>query len=79
MPNLADNFIRNNFVQKLTLCEEAIQRRSYRLDEWEQQFIGDLRERFDSREDAEDMGLAPWNPTVSQMNTLTEIWMKAKR
>lgn len=79
MPNLADSFIRSNFVQKLTLCEEAIERRSYRLNEWEQRFVADLRERFNSREDAEDLGLAPWNPSVSQMNQLTEIWMKAKR
>lgn len=53
-----------NFVARLEACEKA------QLSDWERGFIKGMRERFESREDAQDMGILEWNPTVKQWNQL---------
>lgn len=69
MPNLADSLQCNTFVTKLVACE----RRVNEMSDWERQFISDMREKFDMREDQLDMGVNPWNPSSTQWNTLGEI------
>lgn len=49
------------------------ERHASELDQWEQRFVSDMRERFEIREDQLDLGLQPWNPSVNQYNTLFEI------
>lgn len=43
------------------------------LTDWESKFVEDMREKFNSREDAEDLGCPVWNPTVNQYNTMHDI------
>jgi hypothetical protein len=64
------------FVTKLETCEAPLATRW--MTDWEQQFVKDLREKFDARADMEDMGLTPWNPTSNQWNTLSAIAEKVK-
>lgn len=69
MANLADSLQCKQFVEKLTKCES-----NYRnLTDWESKFISSLRESFDMREQMMDLGMTPWNPSSSQLNTLSEI------
>lgn len=70
--NLADSRNCGIFVTRLERCERA-GKMNGRLTDWERNFIADLRDNFDSREDAEDMGMTPWNPSTNQWNTLFEI------
>lgn len=73
MINLAksDNLVK--FVNKLSQLEQA---NTNLLNDWERNFIKDLRKKFDTREDAQDLGISEWNPSVSQWNMLGEIWRK---
>lgn len=71
--NLADERNRSKFVAMLEKCEPHVDRV---LDNWESKFVSDMRERFDARDDMLDMGMTPWNPTVSQWNTLHGIASK---
>lgn len=76
MPNLADSHMREQFVRKLEACEAPLALRH--ASDWERRFISDLREHFEGREDAIDLGCVPWNPTSNQWNTLSEIAGKLK-
>lgn len=73
MPNLADSLQRQKFVEKLEACEK-----SNLLSDWEWSFISNMRENFDSREDALDLGCTPWNPSANQINTLDEVYRRVK-
>lgn len=57
------------FVAMLTACEE-----SNMLDAWSRGFVNSLRDRFETRESAIDLGCNPWNPSMNQWNTLHGIW-----
>lgn len=72
MPNLADSLQCRQFVEKLEACEKT----QAHLTNWEVEFIRDMRESFNSREDAIDLGCNPWNPSANQYNTLCEIFDK---
>jgi hypothetical protein len=72
LPNLADSNMRSQFVKKLEACEKF---RNH-LDDWEQKFADDMREKFDGRDDDVDLGVSPWNPSANQWNTLSEIARK---
>lgn len=74
MPNLADSHMREQFVRRLETCETS--RNRDLLDQWEVTFVEGLRKRFDSREDAIDMGITPWSPSVKQWNQLGELERK---
>jgi hypothetical protein len=63
-------FAQRQFVEKLEACERNL----YRLDDPSSQFIKDMRERFNSREDADDLGLKRWSPSVRQLNYLNNIY-----
>lgn len=63
------------FVTRLEKCESAVATR-HDVTTWESDFVASLREYFESREDAQDLGLPEWNPTVNQWNTLSEIYLK---
>lgn len=67
-----DAFAQKDFVQKLERAE-SYAKRSNLLTEWEQEFISDLRTKFDSREDADDLGLKRWEPSAKQLNCLDDI------
>lgn len=64
------------FVRRLEHLEAP--HRQVSLSEWERQFVKDMREKFESRETAEDLGCQVWNPSVSQWNTLSEIAEKVR-
>jgi hypothetical protein len=67
MPNISDNHQCDLFLAKLRICERNVSR----MSDWEQKFVGDIREKFESREDAFDLGLTPWSPSANQWNTLS--------
>jgi hypothetical protein len=70
MPNLADSLQCSQFLTKLVACE----RRINEMSPWEQEFVSDMRAKFNMREDQMDMGVNPWNPSANQSNTLGEIY-----
>lgn len=75
MPNIADSLLCKQFVERLSLCEK----RKDSFSSWERDFISNLRNMFDGREDAMDMGVTPWNPSVNQWNTLSEMAFRAEQ
>lgn len=74
---LADQHTLTMFVARLLVCEEAV--RLNLLSNWKIGFVSDIRDKFDSRESAMDLGVSPWNPTKSQWDMLAEISMDAKQ
>lgn len=75
MPNICDALLRRQFVGALETCEAA----GYGvLTEWDLQFVEGLRKRFDSREDAEDLGITPWSPSAKQWNLLMQLAGKSR-
>lgn len=73
MTNLANATNCELFVRRLEICE-----RSNALNDTESEFIRDMRRRFESREDALDMGANPWSPTSNQWNYLIACWEKCR-
>lgn len=71
MPTLCDSGIRAKFLNMLQHCERLP---THTLNDWEVDFIRDLRSRFDKRDDDVDFGLTPWSPSVRQWNSLHEIY-----
>lgn len=71
VPNLSDSFTMRMFVGKLEQAEAYC--KTNRSSQWEDQFVSDIREKFESRDVMMDMGVTPWSPTASQMNTLSDI------
>lgn len=61
----------DQFVRKLERAEHS--HASRWLTDWELKFVEDMRMKFDSRADAEDLGCPVWNPSANQWNTLSEI------
>jgi hypothetical protein len=61
----------SQFTAKLQRAESPMASRW--LTEWELKFVEDIRSKFNTREDAEDLGCPVWNPTSSQWNTLSDI------
>lgn len=48
-----------------------------RLTQWEQTFLSDMERYYKERDEiGEYSGKGPWNPTVKQWNTLTDIERK---
>lgn len=74
--NLADASQCQRFVTMLTKCTEAETRNPGVLREWEREFVESLREKFNTREDALDLGVTPWSPTLKQWNELHNIASK---
>lgn len=72
MPNISDSLQHRNFAAALAKCE----RKTHLLNNWEQQFVEGLAEKFATREFATDLGMTPWNPTTNQWNTLMDIARK---
>ena len=70
MPNLSDNFMLTQFVNKLSQAEAISDNL---LTSWEVEFISHLRDSFDMRESQADLGISQWNPSANQWNTLDEI------
>ena len=68
MPQL-DQFNLTKFTERLDKCEQNIEA----LSRYNQGFVESMREKFDSRADAEDLGAEPWNPTIKQWNHLFDI------
>jgi hypothetical protein len=62
------------FTRKLGAIEYAQASGRIDLHPWEEQFVKDMRERFDHRNDDTDFGLTPWSPTRKQWNMLSEIF-----
>lgn len=73
MPNICDSVQCARFVRMLEHCEGLS---PYAMTDWEKQFVSDLREKFDHRDQDEDMGVSPWQPSVNQWNTLHELYEK---
>jgi hypothetical protein len=71
--NLADSSTSTKFVSML---EKAESNAGTLLNNWESEFVSEMRGSFNSREDAIDLGIQPWNPTVKQWNTLHDIASK---
>lgn len=69
--NLADSSQRQRFVTMLEAAEKAAARGH--VPKGESDFIDQMREKFDSREDATDLGMTPWSPTLKQWNWLHNI------
>lgn len=74
MVNLSDSFQCNLFLTRLVHCERHVNS----MSDWEQEFVTGMRERFDSREEAIDLGCTAWNPTTNQMNTLATLQAEYK-
>lgn len=75
--NICDSLQRETFLRKLGACEYAAASRGD-FDEWEQKFIRDMRERYNTREDNTDFGLSPWSPTRKQWNLLGELYERVR-
>ena len=71
--DLADSGNCGKFVRML---EKAEKFSGNLMNNWESEFVSQMRTSFETREDALDMGLTPWNPTVNQWNTLHGIVSK---
>lgn len=71
VPNLSDSFTMRMFNSRMEKAEAYC--KSNRSSQWEDEFIRDMREKFESREVMMDLGVTPWSPTASQWNTLGEI------
>jgi hypothetical protein len=70
MKNLADSSTSTKFVSMLEKAEAAA---GTLLNNWESEFVSEMRTQFETREQAIDLGVQPWNPTVKQWNTLHTI------
>jgi hypothetical protein len=68
--NLANQTMRESFLEKLERCEANINM----MPDYEAGFIRDMRRKFDERETQEDLGINPWNPSARQWNFLTHIY-----
>lgn len=66
MPNLADCKTIERFVDRLTRCEKY----DHLLSDSDVRFVERLRESFDTREAAIDLGCNPWNPAADDWNRL---------
>lgn len=75
MPNISDSLQCRNFLKMLTKCEDE----SRQLNQGEDRFVAQMRESFEAREDQIDLGITPWNPTVSQWNWLSDIYDRVKK
>jgi hypothetical protein len=62
------------FTDKLGAIEYAQAKGRIDLAEWEEQFVKNMREQFDRRDDDTDFGLTPWSPTRKQWNMLSQIF-----
>lgn len=71
VPSLSDAGHMRRFVARLEKAEAYC--KTNRSSQWEDQFVADMREKFESREIMMDMGVTPWSPTASQWNTLSDI------
>lgn len=71
VPSLSDAGHMRRFVARLEKAEAYC--KTNRSSQWEDQFVADMREKFESREVMADLGVTPWSPTASQWNTLGEI------
>ena len=71
VPSLSDAGYMRRFVKRLEAAEAYC--KTNRSSQWEDQFVADMREKFESREVMQDLGVTPWSPTASQWNTLGEI------
>lgn len=69
--DLEDMLQREWFEDKLKICES----KEHLLNDFEWKFIKDLRRRYRTRTDNEEVGFV-WNPTVKQYNWLTQIHRK---
>lgn len=69
MPNLKAKLTHDQFVTRLTRCEQEIDA----FSPYEQQFIRDLRKHYESRAEAEQFNVTPWSPTVKQWNMLFDM------
>ena len=66
-----DKFAQRLFIEKLRRAEEHFTR----LTEFQQGFVTDMRMKYDSRRDAEELGISReyWEPTAKQLNYLNSI------
>lgn len=71
MPNISDSLMHRKFTDNLDAATKY-QATQY-VSQWEDKFVDDIREKYESRDVMMDMGLTPWNPTARQWNTLAEI------
>lgn len=47
-----------------------------RVSDWERGFLADMKKYYDNRDDMAIAGRGPWNPSVNQWNTMTDIERK---
>lgn len=73
--NLASQTVREIFLNHLTHIE--LHGRNL-ITEYDREFVNDMRSKFNSREDAEDLGCTPWSPSRNQWNFLINVWEKCK-
>lgn len=69
MTNLANPVLLDQFVARL----ERAERFWDMLSLYDAKFIGEMRDRFESREQSEDLGVQPWSPSAKQWNYLISI------
>lgn len=62
--------VQTDFLGKLVTCESERNRLPIR----QASFIKDMRTAYQSRWDAEDLGLPLWQPTAKQLNFLNDIY-----
>lgn len=68
---LADS---GNLIRFTKLLEKAERTVSFgAANESESKFVAEMRDRFETREQALDLGCQPWNPTMKQYNWLHTI------
>jgi hypothetical protein len=62
--------VQKDFLLKLLVSESN----TARMPEKQASFIKDMRTAYQSRRDAEDLGLPLWQPTAKQLNFLNDIY-----
>lgn len=73
MVNLAVPGKANTFVNCYTMLLDWNAATNNGLREFELDFVESMKEKFESREAALDLGVTPWNPTTKQYLYLTTL------